>query len=56
MGIGRSGPTKCGICNKEIKDFKYVAMPQWNISEYLCGVCYSQKLTDHYIKREVKDK
>jgi hypothetical protein len=56
MGIGRGGQIKCGICSKEIKGFKYAAMPQWNISEHLCGTCYSEKLSEHYIKHKVKDK
>jgi len=56
MGIGRGGQIKCGICCKEIKGFKYAAMPQWNISGYLCGACYSEKLSEHYIKHKVKDK
>jgi hypothetical protein len=55
MGLG-SSQIKCRICNKEIKDFKYIAMPEWNIPEYLCGICYSKRLTEHYIKHEVKDK
>ncbi|MER5174282.1 MAG: hypothetical protein ABJB76_07545 [Candidatus Nitrosocosmicus sp.] len=56
MGLGRS-KIKCRICDEEIKDFKYIAMPEWNISEYLCGTCYSKRLTEHYIKHEeIKDK
>jgi hypothetical protein len=55
MGLGRS-QTTCRICGKEIKDFKYVAMPEWDISEYLCGVCYSKRLSEYYIKHEDKDK
>jgi hypothetical protein len=55
MGLGR-GQIECKICSKEIKDFKYAAMPEWNISEYLCGSCYSKKLSEYYIKHEEKDK
>ncbi len=54
MGLGR-GQIKCRICNEEIKDFKYNAMPEWNISEFLCGICYSKRLTEHYIKHEDKE-
>jgi hypothetical protein len=28
-------------------------MKEWDISGYLCGDCYSKKLTEHYIKRGV---
>ena len=55
MGLGKSH-IKCGICNKDIKNFKYAAMPEWNISEFICGDCYSQKLTEHYIKHEDTNK
>jgi hypothetical protein len=55
MEIGKNG-VKCEICDKEIKDFKYIAMPEWNISGYLCGICYSYKISEHYIKHEEKDK
>jgi len=55
MGIGRDR-VRCGICDKEIKEFKYIAMPKWNISGYLCGICYSHRLSEHYIKHEEKDK
>ena len=53
MGIGR-GQTMCKVCDKEIKDFKYIAMPEWNISGYLCGICYSQKLSEYYMNHEKK--
>ncbi len=55
MGLGKS-QIRCKICEKEIKDFKYIAMPEWNISEYLCGICYSKRLAEYYIKHEEKDK
>lgn len=54
MDIGRS-QIKCGLCNKNLKDFKYIAMPEWDISQYLCGSCYSKKLSEYYIKREKKE-
>jgi hypothetical protein len=55
MGLGRS-QIKCRECGKEIKDFKYAAMPEWDVSEYLCGICYSKRLSEYYIKHEGKDK
>jgi hypothetical protein len=55
MELGRS-QLKCGICDRNLKDFKYVAMPEWNISKYMCGQCYSKKLSEYYIKHENKDK
>ncbi len=56
MGLGRS-KINCRICDEEIKDFKYIAMPEWNISEYLCSNCYSKRLIEQYIKHEeIKDK
>jgi hypothetical protein len=54
MDIGRS-QVKCGLCNKSLNDFKYIAMPEWDISKYLCGSCYSKKLSEYYIKREKKE-
>jgi hypothetical protein len=53
MKIGRS-QIKCQICSKEIEDFKYVPIPEWKISKYLCGACYSKKLSEYYIKHEEK--
>lgn len=55
MELGRK-QIKCRICNKEIKDFKYIAMPEWNISEYLCSICYSKRLSEYYIQHKEKDK
>jgi hypothetical protein len=52
----RRSQTTCRICGKEIKDFKYIAMPEWDISEYLCGACYSKRLSEHYKNHEDKDK
>lgn len=43
----------CSICNSSISDFKYHGMKEWNISGYLCSDCYSKKLTEYYIKRDV---
>lgn len=55
MELGRS-QLKCEICNGNLKDFKYVAMPEWNISKYLCGSCYSKKLSEYYLKHDEKNK
>ncbi len=39
---------KCALCGADLV-FKYKAMPQWNVSGFICSKCYSQKLLDHYI-------
>ncbi len=46
----------CGICNDRIGDFKYAAMPQWNISGFLCSKCYSRKISEYYIKQNPDEK
>jgi len=53
MKIGKS-QIKCEICSKEIIDYKYVPMPEWKISKYLCGACYSKKLSEYYIRHDEK--
>ncbi|MGZ8854637.1 MAG: DUF4428 domain-containing protein [Nitrososphaeraceae archaeon] len=44
--------TKCSICNNPISLFRYKAMKQWNILEYLCNDCYSKKLKEHYFSKK----
>jgi hypothetical protein len=46
----------CSICNDIIGDFKYEAMPQWNISGFLCSRCYSKRISEHYIKQNPEEK
>lgn len=45
---------KCASCGTPFM-FKYTPMSQWNISGYVCGQCYSQKLTEHYIAPDRRD-
>ena len=45
---------KCASCGADLS-FKYTPMRQWNIHGYVCGQCYSQKLTDHYISPDRRD-
>lgn len=40
---------KCALCGAELTAFKYRPMPEWNIEGLVCGQCYTQKLTEHYI-------
>jgi hypothetical protein len=39
---------KCAVCGADLT-FKYKPMPEWNLSGFICGQCYGQKLTEHYI-------
>ncbi len=55
MKIGESH-IKCQICNKELEYVKYVPMPEWKISKYLCSACYSKKLSEYYVVRQEKHK
>jgi hypothetical protein len=45
---------KCALCGNTVT-FRYKSMEEWNISGYLCGVCYEKKLTDFYISPDRKD-
>jgi hypothetical protein len=45
---------KCVNCGNTI-NFRYRAMPQWNISGDLCGECYGKKLTEYYISTDRRD-
>ena len=38
---------KCVLCNDEI-DHTYLPMKEWKIDGYLCGKCYSQKISEFY--------
>ena len=49
MKLGGGSQIKCQICSKELEDIKYVPMPEWKISKYLCSTCYSKRLSEHYI-------
>jgi hypothetical protein len=40
---------KCAACGAEMT-FRYRPMDGWNISGFICGTCYSQKLLEHYIE------
>jgi hypothetical protein len=44
---------RCVLCENDLNNFRYTAMPGWNISGYLCGKCYGQKLAEYY--RSSKD-
>jgi len=50
--MNRVKSLRCALCGKGIINFRYKAMPQWNISGELCGECYGKKLTEHYISAE----
>jgi len=39
---------KCAACGNDMT-FRYRPMPEWNVQGELCGTCYTQKLTEHYI-------
>ena len=45
---------KCVNCGNTI-NFRYRAMPQWNISGDLCGECYGKKLTEYFISIDRRD-
>lgn len=46
--------SKCGACGNEMT-FRYRPMQEWGIEGDLCGACYSQKLTEHYIAPDRRD-
>lgn len=37
------------LCERDLINFRYTAMTDWNISGYLCGKCYGQKLAEYYL-------
>ena len=45
---------KCALCGNTVT-FRYKSMEEWNISGYLCGMCYEKKITDFYISPDRKD-
>lgn len=47
--MGGSNPPKCSLCGADLGEFRYQAMPEWNVSGPLCSQCYEKKLLDHYI-------
>ena len=47
-------PGRCASCGNTMT-FRYRPMPEWNLQGDLCGVCYSQKLTEHYIAPDRRD-
>jgi len=48
-------PSKCTLCGTELGSFRYHPMPQWNVSGMLCGQCYDEMLTDHYISPDRRE-
>jgi len=44
---------KCVICNEKI-ELHYKSMDEWKIEGFLCGKCYSKKLSDHYPGEHVR--
>ena len=38
---------KCVLCDSEI-DHSYLPMKEWSIDGYLCGKCYSKKISEFY--------
>lgn len=45
---------KCVLCGNTLT-FRYKSMEEWNLSGYLCGICYEKKLTEFYISPDRKD-
>lgn len=45
---------RCAVCGGEMA-FRYRPMPEWNIQGEICGTCYGQKLTEHYIALDRRD-
>lgn len=45
---------KCAACDA-VMSFRYKLMPEWNVPGLVCGQCYSQKLTEHYISPDRRD-
>ena len=44
---------KCAVCNEDI-EHAYLAMKEWKIDGYLCGKCYSKKLSEFYPGEHVR--
>jgi hypothetical protein len=42
---------KCVACSAEMT-FRYRPMEGWNVTGFICGACYSQKLLEHYIEQD----
>ena len=40
---------RCVLCKSDLINFRYTAMTDWNISGYICGKCYGQKLAEYYL-------
>ena len=38
---------KCTLCDASI-DFAYLPMKEWGIDGFLCGKCYSKKISEFY--------
>lgn len=45
---------KCALCGNTLT-FRYKSMEEWNISGYLCSMCYDKKLTEFYISPDRRD-
>ena len=44
---------KCAICSEEI-ELHYKSMEEWKIEGFLCGKCYSKKISEHYPGEHVR--
>jgi len=44
---------KCAICSEKI-ELHYKSMEEWKIEGFLCGKCYSKKLSDYYPGEHVR--
>lgn len=44
---------KCTICGQAM-DQKYLPMKNWNVDGFLCGKCYSKKISEHYPGKHVR--
>ncbi|MGI0004505.1 MAG: hypothetical protein ACREAX_04325 [Candidatus Nitrosotenuis sp.] len=45
--------TKCSSCNGKVEQ-KYIPMKEWDMSGFLCGKCYSERLSGHYPGEHVR--
>ena len=47
------GEHKCLLCNAKV-ELSYVPMEEWKMEGFLCGKCYSQKISEFYPGEHVR--
>ncbi|MGQ0771473.1 MAG: hypothetical protein ACT4NT_01685 [Nitrososphaerota archaeon] len=44
---------KCVLCNGTLAQ-KYLPMKDWDVKGFLCGKCYTKKISEHYPGKHVR--